>query len=177
MTTTSWEKSGEDRQIPVFSAERLKFLVGGVLILAAVGVLLVSGTLSGAQYFITVDDLVASSDYVGQTIRITGAVDGRSIRYDPENLILDFTIAAIDTDTDDIALELHNAVNDTRRARIPVHLEGEVKPDLLQHEAQAILTGQWQADGVFYATELLLKCPSRYGETMPNQVAEADHAG
>ncbi|NJL57955.1 cytochrome c maturation protein CcmE [bacterium] len=33
-------------------------------------------------------------------------------------------------------------------------------PDLLQHEAQAILTGTLGDDGVFYATELLLKCPA-----------------
>ena len=49
-------------------------------------------------------------------------------------------------------------------------MEGEVKPDLLQHEAQAIMTGVVGEDGVFYATELLLKCPSRYEEGVPEQV-------
>ena len=38
-------------------------------------------------------------------------------------------------------------------------------PDLLQHEAQAIMTGRLGDDGVFYADELLLKCPSRYEES------------
>ena len=38
-------------------------------------------------------------------------------------------------------------------------------PDLLQHEAQAILTGALGVDGVFYASELLLKCPSRFEES------------
>ena len=46
-------------------------------------------------------------------------------------------------------------------------------PDLLQNEAQAILTGQLGADGVFYADELLLKCPTRYEEAVPQQVQEA----
>jgi hypothetical protein len=36
-------------------------------------------------------------------------------------------------------------------------------------KAQAILTGQLDDNGVFYASELLLKCPSRYEEVAPLQ--------
>ncbi len=155
---------------PAFGGERLKFVIGGVLLLGAVVYLIVFGTVSGAQYFMTVDSLLASGDYVGQAVRISGAVDGDTIVYDGRNIILDFTIVNIPTETEDLALTLHNAVNDPNAARLPVHMEGEVKPDLLQHEAQAILTGTLGADGVFYATELLLKCPSRYEESVPGQV-------
>ena len=42
-------------------------------------------------------------------------------------------------------------------------------PDLLQNEAQAIMTGKMGEDGVFYATELLLKCPTKYEEAVPEQ--------
>jgi cytochrome c-type biogenesis protein CcmE len=156
---------------PFFAGERLKFLIGGVILLGAVVYLIVFGTVSGAQYFMTVDGLLANSDYIGQTVRISGAVDGSTIVYDGNALILDFTIVHIPTETSDLALTLYNAVNDPNAARIPVHMEGEVKPDLLQHEAQAILSGTLGADGVFYATELLLKCPSRYQESVPGQVA------
>jgi len=44
-----------------------------------------------------------------------------------------------------------------------------VKPDLLKNEAQAIMSGRINENGVFEATELLLKCPSRYEEAVPNQ--------
>ena len=48
------------------------------------------------------------------------------------------------------------------------------KPDLMQHEAQAIIEGAWNNDGVFYAHDqadsLLLKCPTRYEEEFPEQV-------
>jgi cytochrome c-type biogenesis protein CcmE len=47
-----------------------------------------------------------------------------------------------------------------------------VKPDLLKDEAQAIMTGKIGADGTFTATELLLKCPSRYEEAVPSQVSQ-----
>lgn len=170
MAEISWEKpAAPSAQVLSKGSERWKFVLGAALLLAAVAYLIVSGTMSGAQYFITVDELVNNADYVGKTVRISGAVDGNTIQYDGDNLILDFTIANIPTETTDLALTLHQAVADVNATRLPVHIEGEVKPDLLQHEAQAILTGQIGADGVFYATELLLKCPSRYQEGVPQQ--------
>jgi cytochrome c-type biogenesis protein CcmE len=166
----SWEKpAAPPTQVPIKGNDRWKFIAGAVALLGAVVYLIVSGTLGGAQYFMTVDELVGNDEYIGKTVRISGAVDGNTIQYDGNNLILDFTIANIPTETTDLALTLHQAVADVNAARLPVHIEGEVKPDLLQHEAQAILTGQMGADGVFYATELLLKCPSRYEESVPEQ--------
>ena len=64
---------------------------------------------------------------------------------------------------------LHEAVNDPDAPRLEIVYE-DVKPDLLQHEAQAILRGQLGEDGRFYADELLLKCPTRYEEEIPDQV-------
>jgi cytochrome c-type biogenesis protein CcmE len=170
MAEMSWQKPAS--VVPPgrsFGGERLKFLIGGLLLLGAVVYLIVSSTVGGAQYFISVDEITNNSDYVGSTVRISGAVDGESIVYDSENLILDFTIANIPAETTDLAQTLHNAVNDPEAARLTVHLEGEVKPDLLVNEAQAILTGVLQADGTFQASELLLKCPSRYEESVPQQ--------
>ena len=48
-----------------------------------------------------------------------------------------------------------------------------VKPDLLRNEAQAIMTGRLGQDGKFYADELLLKCPTKYEEAVPQQVDAA----
>lgn len=169
MAEMSWEKPTASTAPKSFGGERIKFVVGGLLLLGAVVYLMISGTIGGAQYFITVDQLVTSPEYAGQTVRISGAVDGDTIVYDGENLIIDFTIANIPLETTDLALTLHNAVNDPSATRLNVHIEGEVKPDLLQHEAQAILTGTLGADGMFNATELLLKCPSRYEESIPEQ--------
>ncbi|MBK8031040.1 MAG: cytochrome c maturation protein CcmE [Anaerolineae bacterium] len=171
MAEISWEKpAASSVTLPTKGSERWKFMIGAVLLLVAVVYLVISGTMNGAQYFMTVDELVNNPDLVGKTVRISGAVDGNTIAYDGENLVLDFTIANIPTETTDLALTLHQAVSDTAATRLTVHMEGEVKPDLLQHEAQAIMTGVVGADGVFYATELLLKCPSRYEEGVPEQV-------
>ena len=63
---------------------------------------------------------------------------------------------------------LHQAVIDPTRSRMKVVYTGP-KPDLLRDEAQAIMTGKLGEDGVFYADELLLKCPTKYEEAVPEQ--------
>lgn len=175
MAQAAWEKptAAASRSQTSGLSGNLKFMIGGLALLAAVAYLLISGTAAGAQYFITIDDLLArSAELQGQTVRITGAVVGESIIYDDRNLVLDFTVAHVPAEIQDLALALYQAVNDETAARMPVHVEGQVKPDLLQHEAQAIMTGRLGPDGVFYATELLLKCPSRYEESVPSQAGE-----
>ena len=49
-------------------------LIGGLLILAAVAYLVISGTLSGAQYFMTVDQIRTNPAYVGQTVRLNATL-------------------------------------------------------------------------------------------------------
>ncbi|MBE0690192.1 MAG: cytochrome c maturation protein CcmE [Anaerolineae bacterium] len=169
MAEITWEKRQVGTERRGVSADRWKFIVGGVLMLAAVVYLIVAGTGAGARYFITIDDLLSNPEYIGQTVRITGAVDGDTIVYDTQNLIIDFTVANMPSSTEDLAQTLHYAVNDPNARRLSIHIENQVKPDLLQHEAQAILTGSLGTDGTFYATELLLKCPSRYEESVPAQ--------
>lgn len=146
-------------------SERLKFISAGLLILVAVLYLLISGTLQGARYFITVSDVLDDASFLGRTVRISGAVDGESIDYDSEKAIIRFTIVHIPSEYDDLATALHEALRDRNAARLPVIVEDAAIPDLLQHEAQAILTGALRADGIFAATELLLKCPSRFEES------------
>jgi len=156
--------------------QRTKFLLGGFLILAAVIYLIVSSTQASAEYFMTIDELNAEGQaVVGKNLRASGAVIGDSIQYDPQTLTLTFTVAHVPGDNADIEAQgglakvLHQAVVDPNRARMTVVYEGP-KPDLLRDEAQAIMTGHLGEDGVFYADELLLKCPTKYEEAVPEQV-------
>jgi cytochrome c-type biogenesis protein CcmE len=153
----------------------MKFILGGLLIVAAVVYLIASSTQAAAQYYLTIDELVEKGEAVtDRDIRISGAVDGDTINYDAQSLTLRFTIANVPADTDEIeaagglAEVLHRAVEDENATRLNVQYEGPM-PDLLRHEAQAIVTGRLGEDGVFYADELLLKCPTRYEEEVPVQ--------
>ena len=170
MTEATWEKS-QHFVMPItrVGSGRWKFLVGGLLILAAVTYLIISSTTAGARYFITVKELLNDSQYVNKTIRISGAVIGDTIQYDEKNLVINFSIANIPSDYTNLSKALYESVNDPHSLRIPVHIVGQVKPDLLKHEAQAILTGSLDKNGVFQATELLLKCPTKFQEANPGQ--------
>ncbi len=157
---------------------RVKFIIGGLLILAAVAYLIFSSTQASAQYFLTIHELnTRGAEIVGQEVRVSGAVLGDSIQYDASTLTLTFTVADIPADNKDIeaqgglAAVLNAAVNDPARARLNVIYSG-VKPDLLKHEAQAIMTGKMGEDGLFHANELLLKCPTKYEEAVPDQASK-----
>ena len=154
---------------------RAKFIIGGVLIIAAIVYLIVTSTQASAQYFLTVDELKAKdASIIGRDVRISGAVIGDSVDYDPQTLTLKFTVAHVPGDNKEIESQgglgavLHDAIIDPNRARMQVVYIGP-KPDLLRNEAQAIMTGQIDADGVFHADELLLKCPTKYEEALPEQ--------
>ena len=152
-------------------------MIGGLLILAAVVYLIFSSTQASAEYFMTVDELKAEgTSAVNKSVRLSGAVLGDTIQYDASTLTLTFEVAHVPGDNAEIeaqgglAVVLHEAVTDPSRERIKVQYEG-VMPDLLRNEAQAIMTGKLGEDGVFYAEELLLKCPTKYEEAVPEQAA------
>lgn len=161
---------------PQAGGSRWKFWIGGLLIVAAFVYLIASSTSAAAQYYLTIDELQAKGEEVlGRDLKISGAVDGDTIVYDAESLTLQFTIANVPGDLDEIeragglAAALHAAVTNPEASRLHVEYVGP-RPDLLRHEAQAIVTGRMGEDGVFYADELLLKCPTRYEEAVPGQV-------
>ncbi|RPJ16480.1 MAG: cytochrome c maturation protein CcmE [Chloroflexi bacterium] len=152
-----------------------KFVIGGMLILGAVVFLIWSSTAASAEYFLTIDELNEKrAGVVDKNLRVSGAVIGNSIQYDAQSLTLSFEVAHVPADNLAIETEgglaevLHQAVLDPSRSRMKVVYVGP-RPDLLRNEAQAIVTGHLGEDGVFYAEELLLKCPTRYEEAVPEQ--------
>lgn len=157
----------------------LKFIIGGVVIAAGIIFLIVSSLTATAQYFLTVDEVLAKNqigELDGRSIRVSGAVLGDSIQYDIDNLELSFTIAHVPGDNQMLAEQgglaqaLHNAVLDPSRSRLDVIYYGPI-PDLLQNEAQAILTGELLPSGQFLADEILLKCPTKYEGAVPDQIS------
>lgn len=154
-----------------------KFVIGGILILGAVVFLIWSSTAATSEYFLTVDELRAKGpEVVDRNLRVSGAVIGDTIQYDAQTLTLTFEVAhvpgdqAMIEDEGGLAEALHQAVVDPTRSRMKIVYVGPM-PDLLRHEAQAIVTGKLGEDGVFHADELLLKCPTKYEEAVPEQAA------
>jgi cytochrome c-type biogenesis protein CcmE len=158
-------------------AGKTKFVVAGLLIVAAVAYLIVSSTGSTAHYFLTIEELLGmEGGAAGRNITVSGAVLGDTIVYDSSVPRVTFTVVQVPGDPQEVerggglAAVLHAAVNDPGAPRLDVVYD-DVKPDLLQHEAQAIMRGQLGEDGRFYADEVLLKCPTRYEEDVPDQTS------
>lgn len=160
MADTTWTNTGEEALFPAKN-NRLKFIVGGVLLVAAIAFLVVNAMSGNTQLYKTVSEFYADQDrLVGRDLRVAGFVIGDSIEYvqiDATNSRLEF----------DIVDDLNNP-----EQRLHVVAFNEPKPDLLQHEAQALVEGSANQNGEFIANPggLLLKCPTRYEELDP-----ADH--
>ena len=166
---------------------KTKILIGVVIFVALCGFALLAGsfwylvtssTQSSAQYFITVSELLNRKDkLIGNSVRISGAVLGDTIEYDSTSGKLSFFIVEVPADyalveqQGGLGVVLQDAVNDPNRPKIQIVYLGE-KPELLRHMAQAIVTGQLKANGIFYADEILLKCPSRYQKAVPDQAVK-----
>lgn len=179
MTQTTWEKSAAVAPSRGARSERLKFLIGGILLLGAIVYLVLSGTLLGARFFITVDEVVQDPQYLGKPVRISGVVLGDTIKVNddnPEQSVITFTVANYDQQHDNLAEALHLGAENTQATRLNVRVVGQPKPELLRHEAQAIMTGTLQPDGTFIADELNFKCPSRFENGAP-VMGEQEHPG
>ena len=122
---------------------RLKYFIGGAIILLVMGWLVLSNIQEASAQYLTVEELLAqgSSD---RMVRVSGLVVGETIDWDPQQLILRFEIA------DD-------------GGNLPVVYKG-VRPDMFRDGAQAVIEGKYSSGGVFEASTLLLKCPSKYAE-------------
>ncbi|NLF03055.1 MAG: cytochrome c maturation protein CcmE [Anaerolineales bacterium] len=159
-------------------AGKTKFIAAALLIVAAVAYLIISNTGSTAHFFLTVEEVRALGNAASERrLTVSGAVLGDTIDYDASVPRVTFTIVQIPADPRDVsqagglAKVLHDAATNPDAPRLEVVLN-DVKPDLLQHEAQAIVRGQMGEDGRFWADEVLLKCPSRYAEELPAQVED-----
>lgn len=155
MAEASWTKKETAEGAEKGQSGRWKFIVGGIVLIAAIVFLVVNAMSGNTQLYKTVDEFYADkARLAGRDLRVAGWVVGDSIKFeqiDSTNSVLSF----------DIVDDINNPGN---RLHIVVH--NEPKPDLLQHEAQALVEGRADENGVFTSIPggLMLKCPTRYEE-------------
>ncbi len=179
MTESTWEKSEElASKLRSKSAQRRIYMFAGLALIAVVAVLVVKSMILGAAYYKTVEEIVNDSDIVGKKVRVSGVIvqeDGRN-KVELEDGVLTFTIAHIPNDNDSIreagglGAVLTSAVNNPDLPTLDVvYADGEI-PDLVWSEdpTQAIIEGRLDENGVFQATSLQLKCPTKYSDEVPN---------
>jgi cytochrome c-type biogenesis protein CcmE len=137
--------------------KQIKFIIGGVVIVALIGYLILTSISSEGAYFREVGEVLKQqTSLTGKNLRVSGKVVTASIVYDAANLELTFNIS----DPKDVNQQL------------PVHFHG-VQPDQIGREdTEAIVEGSLGANGTVEANNLLLKCPSRYEEGIPKDYEE-----
>jgi len=131
------------------TSKQIKFIVGGVVIVALIGYLIVSSISNAGAYYREVGEVVVQTAQLqGKSLRVSGNIVTESIKYDAPTLSLDFKIS----DPTDVSKQLD------------IHFHG-VQPDQITREgSSAIVEGTLDPNGTVEANNLLLKCPSRYEE-------------
>jgi cytochrome c-type biogenesis protein CcmE len=136
---------------------KIKFIVGGLVIVALIGYLIISSVSNAGSYYREVGEVLGQTNQLtGKNLRVSGNIVTESIQYDAPTLDLNFKIS----DPKDASQQL------------AIHFHG-VQPDQLSREgASAIVEGALNANGVVDANNLLLKCPSRYEEGVQKDAEE-----
>lgn len=121
--------------------KRLKFIVGAIIVLITLGFLGYQGFVYSATYYYTVSEFAGQQDTLtDKDVRITGNVTAGTI--ERQGSTLKFTMS-------DGLKEL------------TVVYKGVV-PDSFKAGIEAVVQGNLNSAGIFEATQLLAKCPSKY---------------
>ncbi len=137
-----------ERSASVKTGGKLKFLIGGLLILGAIAYVTISSFQSNAIYYLTLKELnTQRSTIINQPVRVNAPLDKSSIQFDDKTLTLKFNMK----DGDLI---------------LPVVYKG-VKPDTFEQGESVVAEGKLGSDGVFTASTILVKCPSKYESAAP----------
>ena len=144
------------------SNKKIKFAIGSLMIVVAVGYLITTGISANSKFFFTVDEL-ANQDvvYHGKGLKVKGNVVVGSIVRNPANK-LDVTF-----------------VIEEKKSTLPVIYKG-ITPDMFKEGGEVVVEGILAKDGVFHASTLLTSCPSKYeaekeaGKTHPGSIPFGD---
>ncbi|HSB67937.1 MAG TPA: cytochrome c maturation protein CcmE [Candidatus Methylomirabilis sp.] len=122
---------------------KLKYFVGGAIVVAALVGLVYSGVKQSVVYFYTPTELNQQQGSVaGKSLRVGGMVVDGSINWDPQNLLLTFRL----TDGQGTVLVRHKGT----------------APDLFKEGAGAVVEGTWSPDGYFRSSTIMAKHSEEY---------------
>ena len=122
---------------------QMRLIVGGAIIVLVIGWLVISNIGGSTTYYLTVEEVIAQAPS-DRLVRVAGLIVGQSIQWDAQQMVLRFEIS-------------------DESGSMPVLYRGS-RPDLLEDGTQAVVEGKYTKTGVFEATSVLLKCPSKYVE-------------
>jgi len=127
-----------------------KFILAGVIVIAAVAWLAFTGARDSKSYYVTIAELNAmGSKAYSRNLRVAGNVQPGSITR--SGTTANFTLVELD-----------------RTLRVQ-YSGAEPPPDTFKDDAQALAIGTYSKDGTFHATQLQAKCASKYAPAKPGE--------
>lgn len=131
-----------------FLPRQTKLLLGAFIIFAAIGAYVFTSVNATQQYFLTLSEVKAKGDLaLTETVRVGGNLAPNSTHINSKDTTAQFTL----TDGTNV---------------LPVVYRG-ILPDTFEKSTQVIAEGKVGPDGVFHASLVLAKCPSKYD---PSQI-------
>jgi cytochrome c-type biogenesis protein CcmE len=129
--------------VEAMGGARMKFIIGGIVMIAALSWLGFVGFQESKSYYITVEEFSAlEADLQGKTLKVAGDVVNGSIdRTKPQ---MEFVIA-------------HNGKS--MRVR---YIGKDIIPDTFKDGSKAVVEGNMTHDGVLQARHIEAKCASKY---------------
>jgi cytochrome c-type biogenesis protein CcmE len=125
------------------------FIVGGIVILAAVIYLVYANTQATAAYYMTVAELRHCTNCTAQSVRVAGIVQKGSIVRNDAKQEVSFSIA-----------------DGSGSQPLSVVYSGII-PDIFAPGIQVVVEGHYSGQGPFQAQTLLAKCPSKFQVATP----------
>ena len=123
----------------------VKFVVGGVVVVAVIAVLIATSFSGSSSDYLTIAQVKALAPEQARNSRVAGEIVPDSVQWSTQELHLTFQI------------------RDTT-GTLPISYFGP-QPDMLVDAVEAVAIGKYDPSGqVFEAEELLMKCPSKYEE-------------
>lgn len=138
----NWRGCAPERMVRAMARSR-RFLIGGVIILAALGYIIYGGMQQAVVYFVTPSELKAKErDSADKFLRMGGMVVNGSLQKDVKQLTYRF--------------ELSDGATS-----FPVFFKG-IPPDLFTEGKGAVVEGRLGGDGVFQASMIMAKHAEEY---------------
>ncbi len=127
----------------------VRFVIAALVIASAILFLLISSFQSNAMYYLTVPELKTQAKAEGaafydRMVRVSGPLHKESVDWNAKTMTLKFHI-------------------DEGGDMFPVAYVGPV-PDTMQNGETVVVEGKYTREGTFNATNILVKCPSKYEE-------------
>jgi len=126
-------------------SSKMKFLIGGVVVVAVIGALIATSFGGSTSDYLTIAQVKALGPEQTRESRVAGEIVPDSVNWSTRDLHLTFQIK-------------------DQSGTLPISYRGP-KPDMLVDAVEAVVIGTYDpAAQQFNAEELLMKCPSKYEE-------------